>query len=184
MFKFDFRETFPCTGREIIERSMYDFSEYPKFAPNVTRADVLKREMLPDGREHIELRVYAQGWLPPIARTMFKQEDMNWKELYWVDLEKMTCDWQVETPIFTKYIDCKGTSYATNKPGGGSEIVVTGTMTIGVPPIPGVPEALVRSIIGVVEPFIGKLVIVNLQKYFRAIKDCIVKEKRAVESRK
>ncbi len=179
MFKFDFKETFPCSPGEIMQRSMYNFDEYAKFAPNVTRVEVVSREKQPDGREYIVIRVFAKGWLPPLVLKMFNQSEIFWHEHYWVDLQKLTVDWKVETPVFTKYVDCKGTSSCLPDP-GGSMLVVTGDMKIGIPPIPGVPEPVVRATLSAVEPFIGRLVILNLQKYFRSISDCMKKEKKSI----
>ena len=177
MLKFGMVERFPVPPRELIERTMYRFDEYVKFAPNVTRVDVLSREKLPDGREKIVARVFARGWLPPAARSWFKQEDMNWKENYTIDFEKFEVDFNIETPMFAEYIECRGKNRLREKP-GGCELVMDGEMNIGLFPIKGVPPAVVRGVINVVEPFIGKLVNLNMKNYFTNIRKVLEKEKK------
>jgi hypothetical protein len=178
MFKFNFHERFPCSPRDIVMRTMYHFDEYEKFAPNVTRVEVLSREKLDDGREKVSVHVFAEGALPPIAKVFAKSNDMDWKEYYWVDLEKLVVDWKVETPMFTEYVDCKGTSCGREAP-GGSEIVIPGDFVISPPRIPGIPTALVQAAIGAMEPFIGKMVTFNLKKYFENVRKHVEKENKA-----
>ena len=176
MYRFNMKEPLPCTAREVFERTLSNFDEYAKFTPNVTRAEVLSREKTGENREKITVRVFAEGWLPPLARAIFNQKEVDWKEFYDVDKEKLTADWKVETPMFTEYIDCKGTSSCHDAP-GGSEVIITGAMSIGLPPIKGVPVQLVRTIFSTIEPFIGKMVITNMKKYFYNIRRCMVEEK-------
>ena len=177
MVKFHMKESFPIPPREFIERTMYRFDEYEKFAPNVTHVDVLSQEKLPDGREEIVARVFAEGWLPPMARAWFKQEDMNWKEHYIIDFEKLEVDFRIETPMFTEYVKCSGRNFVRAK-AGGCEVLMDAEMNIGLFPIKGVPTAVVRGVLNVVEPFIGKLVNLNMKNYFTNVRKCMEKEKK------
>lgn len=178
MFKFHSRDRFPCSAKDLLLRTMYHFDEYEKFAPNVTRVDVLSREKLDDEREKITVNVFADAALPPIARVFGQPTDMAWKEYYWVDLEKMVVDWKVETPVFTEYVDCRGTSSCRDTQGGGSELVINGDFEIRTPRIPGVPTPIVKTAIGVVEPFVGKMVTLNLKKYFENVRKHMEREMR------
>jgi hypothetical protein len=146
-----------------------------KFAPNVTRVEVLSREPLDDGREKVAIRVYAKAIFPAAVRTIFNISDMDWKETYIVDLKKNTVDWKVETPMFTEYVECGGVSSARAVP-GGCEMAATGTMKIKIPPMKGIPEPVVRSVIGIIEPFIGNMVTMNLKKVFKSVKAIMEKE--------
>lgn len=176
MYNFFFKETFPCGGEELIRRTMYDFSEYTKFAPNVTGIDIISREKQEDGREKIVVRVYVNVSLPGPVKAVFNFTEMDWKEHYIVDLENKTVDWKVETPVFTEYVDCGGTSYSNELPGGGSELVIKGSMNVRTPPMKGVPPSVVKGIIAMIEPFIGNMVTYNLKNYFKSVKACIAKE--------
>ena len=177
MYRFHLEETFPAAPREVLDRSMVDFSEYEKFMPNISRIQVLSRGVKPDGREHISVQVFADMQLPAIARPFFKKSDLTWKEFYVVDHEKLTADWQGETPVFTDYVDCKGTSWI-EPADSGARMVVKGTMTIDHRGWTGFGGDLARKVIAVLEPFIGKMVTKNLQTYFRNIKQCMEQENR------
>lgn len=175
MFKFHMRENFPIPPREFIERTMYRFDEYEKFAPNVKHVDVLSQETLPDGRKEIVVRVYTQGWLPPKAQAWFRKEDLKWKEHYIIDFEKLTVEFNVETPIFTKYIDCIGTT-SVRTVAGGCQMMLNGSMNIGVFPVKGVLPSVVRSVLKVVEPLVGSLVNLNMKNYFNNVRKCMEME--------
>jgi hypothetical protein len=178
MYRFNLTETFPAPGRAVLERSMVDFRDYEKFMPNVSRIQVLSRDTKADGREHITIQVYADAKIPAIARSFMGNDDLNWKESYVVDHGKLTADWQVETPVFTEYVDCKGTSWVEDY-SGGSRLNITGTMTIDHKGWTGLGGGIARKVVEVIEPFIGRMVTRNLQTFFRSIKQEIEKENRA-----
>lgn len=178
MFTFFFRETFPVTADELLRRTLYDFSEYEKFSPDVTRVEELSRDVLPDGREKITIRVFAKASMPESVRILFKVKEMDWKEHYWVDVKTRVCDWEVETPMFQEYVDARGTSHC-NDIEGGSEMVIKGSMTIRPMPVFGVPPSVVQSVIRVIEPFVGNMVSKNLKKYSKCVRECMEKEAAA-----
>lgn len=179
MYRFNMSQKMPCTADELLNRSMRNFEEYAQFAPNVKKVDVLSRETAPDGREVIVVRVFAEGWLPPGVSAIFKMKEVSWKECYTIDAraETKVVDWKIETPVFAEYVDCKGTSYCKDM-AGGCEITIKGDMSIGLPPVKGIPGPLVSSLFTTIEPFIGKMVSVNLNKYFENVRKTMEKEKR------
>lgn len=150
-------------------RATGDFSEYAKYAPNIVKIEVLSREPVAQGVENVTVRVYAESWLPPVMRPLVKDTDMNWKEHYRIDMNKNAFDWKVETPMFSKLINCSGTTSCRAIP-GGCEMTISGSIDIETSKMPGIPPPLARSIAGVIEPFIGKMVLLNLKKYFENIK--------------
>lgn len=182
MFKFFFREAFPVTADELLRRTLYDFSEYEKFSPDVNHVEELSRVTQPDGREIITIRVFARPVFPQALRPFFRMSEMSWKERYIVDLKSKVVDWEVETPEFMEYIQCSGTSWCADLD-GGSEMVITGKMIIEPPRIAGLSPAVVRRLIRILEPFIGNVVSYNLKKYFKSVRECMEKE-AAIAARK
>jgi hypothetical protein len=181
MFKFNFRESFPCSAKEIFERTMYNFDEYEKFSPDVTKVEVLSRVMRPDGREDISVRVFAKAIMPAPVRALLGMNDtMDWQEFYTSDLSKLTVDWRVDPPMFQKYVECSGTSWCEDC-ASGCRIVITGAMTIRLMPIKGIPPPVVQATINMLEPFIGNMVSFNLKKYFKCVRSCIEKEMTAAK---
>ncbi len=176
MFKFNYKERFPVSGKKFLERTMYNFDEYVKFAPNLERVEVLSRETLPDGREKTAIRVFAKAAFPEAVRAVMKIDSMDWKEEYTIDWNKLTVDWNVEAPVFTEYVECGGTSNVKDIV-GGCEMSVAGTMKIETPPMKGIPDPVVRTFVGIIEPFIGRLVSLNLKKYFKSIREAMEKER-------
>lgn len=152
-----------------MERSTGDFTEYVKYAPNIVKIEILSREKIEEGVENVTVRVFAESWLPPIMRTFVKDTDMNWKEHYRIDMNKNAFDWKVETPIFSKFINCSGTT-SCHAISSGCEMTISGNINIETSKMPGLPPPLARSLAGIVEPFIGKTVILNLKKYFENIR--------------
>jgi hypothetical protein len=175
MYRFNLSETFQASPREVLQRSMVDFTDYVKFMPNVSRIQVLRRETGADGREHITIQVFASANMPAVMRPFMGGNDMDWKEHYVVDHEKLTADWQVETPVFTEYVDCRGTSWVEAH-GGGAHLVITGAMTIDHKGWTGFGGNVARKLVEIIEPFIGRMVTKNLQSFFRSIKKEIEKE--------
>jgi hypothetical protein len=175
VYRFNLRERFPCGPGEFIRRTMSEFDEYIKFAPNLKRLEVLSREPIGDEREKVTIRVYAKAIFPAQVQALFKMSDMDWKQHYIVDLKKNEVNWQVETPIFTEYVECSGTSYVRDV-SGGCEMSGTGTMNIGAPPMKGIPVKVVHAGVAIIEPFIGNMIAQNLKKYFKSIRDNMERE--------
>jgi len=178
MVKIRFKENMPCTTQWFMEYSLSDFEDYARYAPNVTRVDVFSRETLPDGRKKITVTVYAEGWLPPAAMAFFKQKEICWKEHYTVDEAAGVVDWQVETPVFAEYIDCKGTSKCIDTP-NGCDLTITGCMDIRPPKIKGIPDPVTSAVTGAVEPFVVKMVEYNLKKYFANLRADLLKKNKS-----
>jgi len=175
---YDFRlsERFPCQPGELFERTLHNFDEYEKYAPNVTRVEVISREPMADGREFITAQIFARAAIPAPIRAVFNMSpEMSWKEYYTADVANMTVDWRVETPVFTEHVDCGGTSSVTES-AGGCELRVTGSMKINIDGVRGIPPAVARAVCGMLEPFIGNMVTLNLKKYFGAVRQAMEKE--------
>lgn len=177
MFRFNFREKFPIPAKKLLERTMR-FDEYSKFAPNVTRVEVLSKETFPDGREKTEARLFVNVAFPAPVRALLKLDDLNWKETYIINWEKLALDFDVESPVFTEYVDSGGNSCVRDC-GAGCEMVINGRLNIETPLMKGVPEPVVRAAVGIVEPFIGQLVTINTRKYFKNLREALEKECRA-----
>jgi len=181
MIKLRFKESMPCTTQWFMEYSLSDFDDYARYAPNVTRVEVFSREALPDGRKKIVLTVYAEGWLPPAVMAFFKQKEICWKEHYIVNEAAGVVDWRIETPVFNEYIDCGGTSNCRDT-ANGCDLTITGQMDIRTPKIKGIPDSVTRAVTGAVEPFVIKMVELNLKKYFSNLRADLLKKKKSKNS--
>lgn len=179
MYKFHMTQTFKSEPREVLHEGLTDFEDMPKYMPNIKRIQVLSREKTDDTHENIIVRVFADvDSIPPIARPFMKSSDMNWKEYYTVDYERIVVDWKVETPQFTEFVDCRGTSHC--KPhADGCELVIEGRMIIHTPPGTLLGSSVGRAVVTAIEPFIGKLVTANLKKYFFELSKALEKKKTA-----
>ncbi len=176
MYGFNLSEKFPCSPDELFDRTLYNFDEYEKFAPNVTRVEVMSREPLADGREFITVQIFARAAIPAPIRAVFNMSpEMSWKEYYTADTANKTVDWRVETPMFTEHVNCGGTSSVTESP-GGCRLLITGSMKINIDGVRGIPPSVARAVCGMVEPFIGNMVTLNLKKYFGAVRAAMEKE--------
>ncbi len=182
MYDFQLSEKFPCSPNELFERTLYNFDEYEKYAPNVTRVEVISREPLPDGREFITAQIFARAAIPAPIRAVFNMSpEMSWKEYYNADAANRTVDWRVETPVFTEHVDCGGTSSVTGA-ARGCELRITGSMKINIDGVRGIPPSVARAVCVMLEPFIGNMVTLNLKKYFGACGRRWRKKRRKSES--
>lgn len=169
MYRLHHKEKFRCTPQVFMKLSTGDFSDYAKYAPNIVKIDVLSRVPDSEGIENVTVRVFAESWLPPIMRNIVKDSDMNWKEHYRIDMNKCAFDWKVETPMFTKLINCSGNTSCIAIE-NGCETTISGSIDIQTSKMPGLPPPLARSLAGIIEPFIAKMVLLNLKKYFENIR--------------
>lgn len=176
-------QIFNSDPREVLHEGLTDFEDMPKYMPNIERIQVLSREKTDDAHENISVRVFASvASVPQIARPFMRPKDMNWKEYYNVDYERLVVDWRVETPQFTEYVDCRGTSYC--KPhAGGCELVIDGRMIIHTPPGTLLGSPLGRAVVAAIEPFVGKMVTLNMKKYFAELNKALEKKKTVAAAR-
>jgi hypothetical protein len=176
-------QIFRAEPREVLLEGLTDFEDMPQYMPNIERIQVLAREKTDDAHENISVRVFASvDSVPPIARPFMKPKDMNWKEFYTVDYENIVVDWRVETPQFTEFVDCRGTSYC--KPhADGCELVIDGRMIIHTPPGTLLGGPVGRAVTAAIEPFIGKLVTLNMKKFFTELSKAMDKKKAVAAAR-
>ncbi|MBI2377135.1 MAG: hypothetical protein HYV07_24250 [Deltaproteobacteria bacterium] len=131
--------------------------------PNVKEIEVLEREDAAKGPGTTRLLNvwHAQGEIPKVAQTVIKPEMLNWKDYALWNQNDWTCEWRVETKIFTENVSCKGKNQFIEKD-GATILQIRGELDIDLRGIRGVPKFLAGTVAPVVEKFIVGLLTPNL----------------------
>jgi hypothetical protein len=169
MHEFKHREPFPCPPAEAFRSTTSDFEGIEKFTPNVTSVKVTSHETLPDGRERWRLRFSGEGAIPAIARPLINPQLVCWEQELVCNPANLSVEWNVRPDRFGEHFHCGGVTSTLRTP-SGSEIVINGKIEINPPHLPGVPDTVVRAAIEAIEPFIVKIGIFNLSRFYKAIK--------------
>ncbi len=157
----DARISFP---RELVFSTYRDrLPQLVPHLPNIKKIEVLEREDAAKGAGTTRLLNvwHAEGDIPRVAQSVIKPEMLNWKDHALWNQNDWTCEWRVETKIFTESISCRGKNQFVEQ-GGVTVLQIRGHLDIDLRGIPGVPKFLAGSVAPVVEKFIVGLLTPNL----------------------
>jgi hypothetical protein len=151
--------------RPLVYSSYRDrLTELVPHLPNVKSIEVLEREDKPGGVEGVirMLNLWrAQGDIPKVAQTVIKPEMLAWKDHARWNQNDWTCEWRVETQMFTENVKCGGTNRFVER-GNETVLQIRGNLEVDLSGIRGVPKFLAGTIAPVVEKFIVALLTPNL----------------------
>lgn len=169
MYKFKYREKFPCEPKMAFEGTTTKFAGLEKYIPNVTKIEVLEQETRDDGVYRWLLKFYGDGAIPLVARSIVKSDMLRWNEELICDPNALTIEWKIQTFAFKEHVHCGGKTTYKDAP-GGSELTIDGYLDITITHLPGLPDSLVIKAVGVLEPFLGKFIAPNLGKFYSGCK--------------
>jgi hypothetical protein len=132
--------------------------------PNIKEIAVLEREERPGGTEGVTrmLNLWkASAEIPKVAQAVIKPEALAWKDHARWNQNEWTCDWRVETQMFTENVRCGGRNHFVEQ-GESTILEIRGELEIDLAGIRGVPKFLAGTIAPVVEKFIVALLTPNL----------------------
>lgn len=158
----DARISFP---RDLVFSTYRDrLPELVPHLPNVKSIQVLEREDGPGGQAGVTriLNLWrAEGDIPKVAQSVIKPEMLEWKDHARWDQNAWTCEWRVETSMFTQQVNCSGKNHFIERD-GQTLLEIRGNLEIDLKSFPGVPRFLAGTIAPVVEKFIVTLLTPNL----------------------
>ena len=103
----------------------------------------------------------AQSDIPKIAQRIITPDMLAWTDHATWNQDKWTCDWQIETRLFTENVTCGGHNEYLED-GKGTLLKIRGELDVRLKGIPGVPSFLAGSVKPHVEKFIVDLLKPNL----------------------
>lgn len=177
----DARIPFP---REVVYSTYRDrLPELVPHLPNVEAITVQKREDAPEGRAGVTklLNLWkAKGDVPKVAQGVLKPEMLAWLDHATWDQNAWTCDWRIETRMFTENVRCSG--HNTYEEVDGETILrIRGHLEVNLKGIPGVPGFLAGKVTPFVEKFIVDLLTPNLLSVAKGLEG-FLRAERAGES--
>ena len=158
----DARITFP---RPLVFSTYRDrLPQRVPFLPNVKGITVQSRTDDADGKAGVTklLNLWeAKGEVPKMAQGIIKPEMLAWLDYATWDQDAWTCDWRIETRMFTENVKCFGhNSYEAV--GDETVLRIRGELDVSLSGIPGVPKFLAGKVAPHVEKFIVGLLTPNL----------------------
>ncbi|MCB9651050.1 MAG: hypothetical protein H6730_31335 [Deltaproteobacteria bacterium] len=167
----DARITFP---RELVYSTYRDrLPELVPFLPNVKGISVQTRSDDADGKPGVTklLNLWeAKGEIPKMAQGIIKPEMLAWLDYATWDQNAWTCDWRIETRMFTENVKCFG--HNTYEVDGEDTILkIRGELDVSLTGIPGVPKFLAGKVAPHVEKFIVGLLTPNLLSVAKGLED-------------
>ena len=106
----------------------------------------------------------AQREIPAFARNILKPEMLQWDDYASWQQADWTCDWKLETRVFTDSVRCGGSNSFVAVNDNTTRVGLEGYLEIELKQIPGVPRLLAGKLAPKVESFIVSLITPNLKE--------------------
>jgi|JI10StandDraft_1071094.scaffolds.fasta_scaffold401057_2 hypothetical protein len=150
-------------GRDVVFRTYRDaLPLLVPFLPNISSITVAKRAEEGPGLTRM-LNVWkAKGEIPTVAQAVIKPEMLEWNDHALWNENDWTCEWRVETKLFTENVSCSGKNRFVPEGDGAMRLEIRGNLDVNLKGIPGVPRFLAGTVAPVVEKFIVTLLTPNL----------------------
>lgn len=150
-----------CFPRSLVYATYRDkLIELVPYMPNV-RAIEVKSRREENGRVYSINEWHGGGEIPLAARAVISEDMLSWTEYNTWNEAECTVDWQIGTHVFTEAVYCTGKNRFFAD-GNTTIIQSRGKLIIDPKKIKGVPIFLVRTVVGLVEDFLGKKIEPNL----------------------
>jgi hypothetical protein len=134
--------------------------ELVPYMPNVRYISVLSRRE-ENGLIYTVNEWHGGGEIPTAARAFLSEDMLSWTEYNTWNNNNFTLEWQIKTHAFTEAVHCAGNNRFLVD--GDMTIVENrGELVIDPKKIKGVPQFLVRSVVHLVQDFLGKKIVPNL----------------------
>ena len=139
-----------------------------KFIPDIREIVVHSREETSTGvKLHNEW--ISDREVPAMVAKIIKPEHLRWDDhADWND-ELSHVDWVIKTRAFTESVTCAGRNSILAEGDDNTLVRLTGTLTINVRDIPGVPSFLAKRLAPQIEKFIVSLITPNLEEVNKSI---------------
>lgn len=101
--------------------------------------------------------------IPKVAQAVVKPEMLQWLDFAKWDAEAFTCDWRIETKMFTEQVRCQGhNTYVEADDGESCVLQIRGELSVSLKGVPGVPRFLAGRVAPHVERFVVDMLTPNL----------------------
>lgn len=167
----DARIAFP---RELAYSTYRDrLPEMVPFLPDVKAIHVQSRSDDVDGQAGVSklLNLWeASTEIPKVLQAVIKPEMLAWDDYATWNQDAWTCDWRIETKMFTENVKCWGhNTYEVD--GEGTLLKIRGELDVSLKGVPGVPKFLASKIAPQVEKLIVTLLKPNLLSVAKGLQD-------------
>ncbi len=155
----DARISFP---RPVVYSAYRDrLPEMLSYLPDIKAITVQSREEPEEGITKLHNLWEAQSKVPKVAQSVLKPEMLAWNDFATWTQSKWTCDWRIETRMFTENVTCSGHNEYLED-GENTILKIRGTLDVDLKGMPGVPGFLAGTVKPHVEKFIVDLLTPNL----------------------
>ncbi|MEL7368774.1 MAG: hypothetical protein AAFN74_07675 [Myxococcota bacterium] len=131
------------------------------YLPNIKAITVEKREEAGEGITKLLNLWEAKGDVPKVAQRIITPDMFAWHDHASWNQNDWTCDWRIETRMFTEKVNCSGHNEYIED-GDGTILKIRGNLDMDLKGIPGVPSFLAGTVRPHVEKFIVDLLTPNL----------------------
>ena len=139
--------------------------ELVPYLPDIASIEVESREDQVDGqpgKSRLVNRWRAKGDdVPKVAQAVIKPEMLAWLDHAVWNAEAWSCDWRIETQMFTDNVRCHGHNVYEERE-GITTLRIRGELDVSLSGVPGVPKFLASRVAPHVEKYIVRLLTPNL----------------------
>ena len=155
----DARIAFP---RPVVYSAYRDrLPEMLPYLPDIKAITVTSKEEPEPGITKLVNVWEADSTIPKIAQKIITPDMLAWTDYATWTGPAWTCDWRIETRLFTENVDCQGHNEYLED-GDGTLLKIRGNLDVRLKGIPGVPSFLAGTVKPHVEKFIVDLLKPNL----------------------
>lgn len=154
----DARIAFP---RDLVFRTYRDrLPELAAHLPDIKSIRVDERKDEGDRSELVN-SWEAETKIPKVAQAVIKPEMLTWLDFATWNLEDYSCEWRIQTRMFTEQVRCGGRNVYVED-GEATILKIRGDLEVDLKGIPGVPGFLAGRVRPHVERFVVDLLTPNL----------------------
>lgn len=138
--------------------------ELVPYLPNVRSITVESRNEAVGGdasRTDLVNVWHANAEIPKVLQGIVKPEALAWVDRASWNHASLSCDWNIETRVFTDNVRCSGKT-TCRKDGDGTILEIRADLSVDLSALPGVPRIIGSKVAPAVERFVVGLIRPNL----------------------
>lgn len=138
-------------------------TELSPYLPNVTAIEIRERTDEPPVVRLTNVW-HGAGEIPAVARKMIDERMLTWTDHACWNERDWTCEWRIETHVFTEAIRCRGRNRYVDLDGQSTRLEIRGDLEVDLKQVSAVPRFLAGKVGKTVEQVLVKLITPNLTR--------------------
>jgi hypothetical protein len=147
-----------------------DLSALAPFLSDVDEIDVHRRDLNDEGLRTTSVWRASSRAAPSLLRPFLTPGILSWKEHAFWRTGATHAEWRQEPGVGGAFFECSGTTRLTeSEVPGATRLTIQGDLRIHHERFPGVPRLLSRKLGPIIETFVVRMLVVNIQSFAKGV---------------